>query len=186
MGNGGGKYKTSCMAKILDGDGTNEEDWRHSKGSASPSATNDSWRAPDSISNISKLAAWGSSADVLHAHPRLRVGQESVRRTEWTGATPTVNRRVARPRPLDSTKRHFPLKAPSTPPNLAVRDIGQQYSGTRGRSVVGDTPKGRPVRPYDSWRTPTPFLTGKLWKAAFALHRRPKTTWKAPELYQEK
>ena len=54
-GNLGGKDKNKGVPGLLDNvRAAQEEDkgWRHSKGSASPSATNDSWRAPDSISGL--------------------------------------------------------------------------------------------------------------------------------------
>jgi len=64
------------------------------------------------------------------------------------------------PNPISSPK------ALSTPPELAVRDPCSTLQEPRCRNGAGDTPKGqrRPVRPHDIWRTPTPFLTGRLWE----------------------
>ena len=64
-GNLGEKDKNKCVSRLLDNVRAVQEadnGRRHSKGSASPSATNDSWRAPDSISDLEASGSNGSSS----------------------------------------------------------------------------------------------------------------------------
>jgi hypothetical protein len=97
---------------------------RDSKGSKSPMATNDSWRASQAISDLENS---GSSGGVKAAR------------------------------------------------------LGIANGKTKGKKRAGETPKGhsRPVRPHDSWSTPTPLPTGKLLKEGFLPHWRTKNIWGA-------
>jgi hypothetical protein len=56
-----------------------KKDWQHSKGSRSPNATNDSWRALDSISGLKDS---GNIAGVRDASPRFLKGVAKVEEKE--------------------------------------------------------------------------------------------------------
>jgi hypothetical protein len=50
--------------------------------------------------------------------------------------------------------------------------IWKAFEQFKRQDGVGAAPKGqrRTLRPYDSWKAPTPFWTERLWKAAFSIH----------------
>jgi hypothetical protein len=105
--NESGSTGLAAWTRFLDGVEQNKRkqcEWRLSKGSASPRATNDSWRAPVPISG---RAASGSSVEFGTLIQDKRKGEDSFIRTRWNGAIPTGNRRVARPRPLQTTCRPY-------------------------------------------------------------------------------
>ena len=98
-------------------------------------------------------------------------------RTRWTGE---IQRVIAAYRDQDRWIAPNPISSPkalSTPPESAVRDPCSTLREARCRNGVGDTPKGqrRPVRPHDSWRTPTPFWKGRLFKEDVEIHWRRHT-----------
>ena len=109
------------MQLLLDSIGTSQEtekDWRHSKGSRSPSATNDSWRAPDSISGLENS---GDSAGVREHQPRFWKDVTKLKRKSWIGAAPKGHGRQVRP--TTAGGRQTPISGLKDSGNIAgVRD----------------------------------------------------------------
>ena len=151
---------------------------RHSKGSRSPMATTDSWRAPASISC---LEASGDIAGVREDLLKFLAESGKWKKKNRTGAYPKGHGRPVRPKTAGG--RHTPFL--TWRPRQAAWELTQLAKVFRQRERRIRERKGlvrfQRVRvamaTNDSWRTPMPFLTGKLWKVVFLPHWRTKNMW---------